>query len=62
MPHLPAASTTIEPPLTELDELDRELRLWFKALRYEIKEDSQSQTEEYFEWIIRIPVRSRFDR
>ena len=59
---LPKTSISIEPPFTELDELDRELRAWFKALRYEIEEDSRSQTEEYFEWIIRIPVRSRFDR
>ena len=58
---LPESSTSIELSLTKLDELDRELRAWFKALRYEI-EDYQEQTEEYFEWIIRIPVRSRFDR
>ena len=31
-------------------------------MRYEIEEDSRSHTEDYFEWIIRIPVRSRFDR
>jgi predicted NACHT family NTPase len=45
-----------------LAELDRELRAWFGALRYEIEKDYLVETEEYFEWIIRIPVRSRFDR
>jgi WD40 repeat protein len=49
-------------PPTTLEELDRELRAWFKALRYEIEPDYLVETEEYFEWIIRIPVRSRFDR
>jgi WD40 repeat protein len=49
-------------PPTTLEELDRELRAWFKALRYEIELDYLVETEEYFEWIIRIPVRSRFDR
>jgi WD40 repeat protein len=47
---------------TALDKLDQELRDWFGALRYEIEKDYLVQTEEYFEWIIRIPVRSRFDR
>jgi WD40 repeat protein len=47
---------------TPLDKLDQELRDWFGALRYEIEKDYLVQTEEYFEWIIRIPVRSRFDR
>jgi WD40 repeat protein len=47
---------------TALAELDRELRDWFGALRYEIEKDYLVETEEYFEWIIRIPVRSRFDR
>jgi WD40 repeat protein len=49
-------------PPTTLEELDRELRAWFGALRYEIEKDYLVETEEYFEWIIRIPVRSRFDR
>jgi transcriptional regulator with XRE-family HTH domain len=53
------AVTEIPPTLLEL--FDRQLREWFKALRYEI-EDGQKQTAEYFEWIVRIPVRSRFDR
>jgi WD40 repeat protein len=48
--------------LTALAELDRELRAWFGALRYEIEQDYLMETTEYFEWIIRIPVRSRFDR
>ena len=43
-------------------EIDRELRAWFKGLRYEIELDYLVETEEYFEWIIRIPVRSKFDR
>jgi WD40 repeat protein len=51
-----------EIPPNSLAELDRELRAWFKALRYEIEPDYLVETEEYFEWIIRIPVRSRFDR
>ncbi|PSB58219.1 NACHT and WD40 repeat domain-containing protein [Chamaesiphon polymorphus] len=51
-----------EVPPNSLAELDRELRAWFKALRYEIEPDYRVETEEYFEWIIRIPVRSRFDR
>jgi WD40 repeat protein len=52
----------IEIRSTALSELDRELRAWFKALRYEIETDYLVETEAYFEWIIRIPVRSRFDR
>jgi WD40 repeat protein len=51
-----------EIPPNSLAQLDRELRAWFKALRYEIEPDYLIETEEYFEWIIRIPVRSRFDR
>jgi predicted NACHT family NTPase len=51
-----------EIPANSLAELDRELRAWFKALRYEIEPDYLVETAEYFEWIIRIPVRSRFDR
>jgi WD40 repeat protein len=51
-----------EIPPNSLAELDRELRAWFKALRYEIELDYLVETAEYFEWIIRIPVRSRFDR
>jgi WD40 repeat protein len=51
-----------EIPPNSLAELDRELRAWFKALRYEIEPDGLVETEEYFEWIMRIPVRSRFDR
>jgi hypothetical protein len=64
------AVSLVEPPQelagkiqsTPLAELDRELRAWFGALRYEIESDYLVETEEYFEWIIRIPVRSRFDR
>jgi predicted NACHT family NTPase len=51
-----------EIPATPLKELDRQLQDWFEALRYEIEENSRLETEDYFEWIIRIPVRSRFDR
>ncbi|WP_309728612.1 hypothetical protein [Chamaesiphon sp. OTE_75_metabat_556] len=50
------------PTPNSLAELDRELRAWFKALRYEIESDYLVETAAYFEWIIRIPVRSRFDR
>jgi WD40 repeat protein len=49
-------------PPTTLEELDRELRAWFKALRYEIEPDYLVETAEYFEWIIRIPFGSRFVR
>jgi predicted NACHT family NTPase len=52
----------VTPTPNALAEIDRELRAWFKALRYEIELDYLVETEEYFEWIIRIPVRSRFDR
>jgi hypothetical protein len=51
-----------EIPPNSLVQLDRELRAWFKALRYEVESDFLVETEEYFEWIIRVPVRSRFDR
>jgi transcriptional regulator with XRE-family HTH domain len=51
-----------EIPPNSLAELDRELRAWFKALRYEIEPDYLVETEEYFEWIIRIPFGSRFVR
>jgi predicted NACHT family NTPase len=64
------AVSLVEPPQelevkiqsTALAELDRELRDWFKALRYEIEPDYLVEADEYFEWIIRIPLRSRFDR
>jgi predicted NACHT family NTPase len=36
------------------------MRRWFGALRYEIEQELE-QTEDYFQWMIRIPVRSRFD-
>jgi WD40 repeat protein len=52
----------VTPIPNALAELDRELRAWFGALRYEIEKDYLVETQEYFEWIIRIPVRSRFDR
>ncbi len=51
-----------EIPPNSLAELDRDLRAWFKALRYKIEPDYLVETAEYFEWIIRIPVRSRYDR
>jgi predicted NACHT family NTPase len=64
------AVSLVEPPQelagkiqsTPLAEIDRELRDWFGALRYEIEKDYLVETEEYFEWIMRIPLRSRFDR
>jgi predicted NACHT family NTPase len=59
----PQQELSKEMHLTALDKLDRELRAWFGALRYEIEKDYLVATEEYFEWIIRIPARrSRFDR
>jgi WD40 repeat protein len=41
--------------------LAEQMRRWFGALRYEIEQELE-QTEDYFQWMIRIPVRSRFDR
>jgi hypothetical protein len=52
----------VEIPPNSLAEIDRELRAWFKGLRYEIELDDLVETAEYFEWIIRIPVRSKFNR
>jgi WD40 repeat protein len=53
-------------PPTTLDELDRDLRAWFGALHYAIEDIEKSdlvQTDEYFEWIVRIPSRrTRVDR
>jgi hypothetical protein len=39
----------VTPTPNSLTELDRELRAWFKALRYEIELDYLVETEEYFE-------------
>jgi WD40 repeat protein len=53
-------------PPTTLEELDRDLRAWFGALHYAIEDIEKSdlvQTDEYFEWIVRIPSRrNRVDR
>jgi WD40 repeat protein len=44
-----------------LENFAEQMRRWFGALRYEIEQELE-QTEDYFQWMIRIPVRSRFDR
>jgi WD40 repeat protein len=55
-----------EIPPNSLAKLDRDLRAWFGALHYAIEDIEKSdlvQTDEYFEWIVRIPSRrTRVDR
>jgi WD40 repeat protein len=48
-------------PPESLENFAEQMRRWFGALRYEIEQELE-QTEDYFQWMIRIPVRSRFDR
>jgi WD40 repeat protein len=47
-------------PSRSLENFAEQMRRWFGALRYEIEQELE-QTEGYFQWMIRIPVRSRFD-
>lgn len=48
-------------PPESLGNFAEQMRRWFGALRYEIEQELE-QTEDYFQWMIRIPMRSRFDR
>jgi WD40 repeat protein len=50
-----------EPQGSQLQQFADQMRRWFEALRYEIEQE-EPQTGEYFEWVVRVPVRSRFDR
>jgi predicted NACHT family NTPase len=49
------------PQCSQLQQFADQMRRWFGALRYEIEQE-EPQTVEYFEWVVRVPVRSRFDR
>jgi WD40 repeat protein len=49
------------PQGSQLQQFADQMRRWFGALRYEIEQE-EPQTAEYFEWVVRVPVRSRFDR
>jgi predicted NACHT family NTPase len=56
-----SGSIPIVLPSGSLENFAEQMRRWFGALRYEIEQELE-QTEDYFQWMIRIPVRSRFDR
>jgi predicted NACHT family NTPase len=62
---MPTASKSDLMPITllpgSLENFAEQMRRWFGALRYEIEQELE-QTEDYFQWMIRIPVRNRFDR
>jgi hypothetical protein len=62
-PGLAARVVAMPRPVTgeALEQFAKALRAWFGALHYEI-EPNPRQTADYFEWLVRIPVRSRFDR